>query len=65
MLSFYCANSASFYMVRGHHNSYLTKHRPGAFPGSTALRHACAVQMDGACGQWMAMGGTLAHLMVE
>ena len=43
--------SASFYKVRGHHNGYLVEHHPGAFPGSTTLRHAYAVQVGDACGQ--------------
>ena len=31
------SNSASFYTGRGHYNGYFSKHRPGAFPGSTHL----------------------------
>ena len=61
MAFFYCAISASFYTIRGHHNGYLTKHRLGAFPGSTTLRHAHAVQVGGASGQWMATGDLQAH----
>ena len=52
-----------FYIIRGHHNGSIAEHHPGALPGSPSRCHTHVDQMDGACDQWMAVGGTLAHLM--